>query len=123
MDDRKQELIRELALTNSMTDVYLLFQEVKDLKARLSMELDFQQRQKNTQKKEFKEFMAELWETLDQIKAKHLIDAQLLNLVGGGETNAGDQEKNSNTDPSRSSILAGLLSHERRRGVRQDPHK
>jgi hypothetical protein len=93
MDDRKQELIRELALTNSMTDVYLLFQEVKDLKARLSMELDFQQRQRNKQKREFHAFMAELWETLDQIRAKHLIDTQLLNLVRGSETNAGDQRK------------------------------
>lgn len=73
--------IKELATTNTLTDSYLILVECEKLKARLALELQATRDDRKAQHKEFQEFMAELWETLNQIRAQHLIDAQILNLI------------------------------------------
>jgi len=85
-----------IELTLLFTDAELVLQECRDLKANLSLELQAARDDRRRQRKEFLEFMDHLVETLDQIRAKHLIEARLLNLIGPHE--AGEerwQEENS----------------------------
>jgi hypothetical protein len=73
--------IRELVAMNTLTDAYLILAECKKLKALLALELQATRDDRKEQHKQFREFMFELLETLDQIRARHLIDAQILNLI------------------------------------------
>lgn len=73
--------IRELSITCALTDVQLLLQQAKDLKANLAMELDLARDRRLAQEKEFKAFMSELWGTLRKIQAQFSVEAELLNLV------------------------------------------
>lgn len=75
------EDIRELVAMNTLTDAYLILAECKKLKARLALELQVTRDDRKKQHKQFTEFMFELLKTLDQIRARHLIDAQILNLI------------------------------------------
>ncbi len=125
MDEHSSQQLRELALTNSLTDSYLILVEILDLKRSLSLELDLARDRRKAQETEFREFMDELWGFLDKLAAKYCIDRQLLNLVG--EPNAGDNKKTGKSDskrnPPESSIYTGFISHKRRRSVRRDSGK
>ena len=90
------EKIKELSLTNSLTDAYLLLQEIKELKRSLSLELDLARDYRKAQEIEFKEFMAELRATLTEIQANFRIEAQLLNLIRPNQT--GDKKWQGKTD-------------------------
>ena len=85
------ERIKELASDNVLTSAYLILAECERLKARLALELQAVRDDRKAQQKEFSEFMVYLRETLDEIRAKHLIEAQLLDLVR--KPNAGDKER------------------------------
>ncbi len=76
-----KEEIRELSITNALTDAYLILAEVKDLKRSLGQELDFARDRRLSQEKEFREFMSEVWSTLRKIQAQFHIESQLLNLI------------------------------------------
>jgi hypothetical protein len=123
--------IRELALTNSLTDSYLILGEILDLKRSLSLELDLAKDRRQAHEAEFQEFMAELWDTLNKIRAQFRAEAELLNLIEGPErsntNSAGDHRTKEKPNPDRnspeSSILSGFISHKRRRGLRQNSHK
>lgn len=82
---------RETAMALAGIDLQLALEEARNLKTRLALELQAARDDRKKQWREFQEFMGELRNTLDQIKAQHLIEAQLLDLVG--EPNAGDQEE------------------------------
>ncbi len=86
-----EKKIRELSITNALTDAYLLLAEVKELKRSLSLELDLVLDRRQAQEKEFRQFLTELWEFLDKLAAKYCVDSQLLNLVR--EPRDGDQER------------------------------
>jgi len=73
--------IKELASDNVLMSAYLLFEESIQLKAQLALELQAAKDDRRAQHKEFQEFMTELRGTLRQIRAKHLIEAQLLDLI------------------------------------------
>jgi hypothetical protein len=86
----------ELAMAIATTDLHILLEEIKDLKINLSLELQAAQDDRRAQEREFREYMAHLWETLRTIQARFHVDAQLLNLVGPHK--AGEkkwQERNS----------------------------
>jgi hypothetical protein len=85
------EKVRELSITNALTDCYLLLVEIKDLKRSLSLELDLARDRRMTHEAEFRKFMGELWDFLDKLAAKYCLDLQLLNLVR--EPNAGDKKR------------------------------
>ncbi len=93
------EKIKELSLTCSLTDAYLLLQDIKELKRSLSLELDLARNRRVAQDAEFREFMTELWGTLRQIQAQFRVDATLLGLISPhhtGEEAWQGKEKNSN---------------------------
>ena len=69
-------------LTLLFTDAELILQECRELKFNLSLELQALRDDRRSHEREFKESMAHLVETLDQIRAKHIIEAQLLKLIG-----------------------------------------
>ena len=83
--------IKELASDNILMSAYLLLEESRELKARLALELQAVRDDRKTQQKEFSELMISLRETLDQIRAKHLIEAQLLNLIKPQEVGEDDK--------------------------------
>jgi hypothetical protein len=83
--------IKELASDNVLTSAYLILAECEKLKVRLALELQAVRDDRKTQQKEFSEFMISLRETLDQIRAKHLIEAQLLNLIRPQEVGEDDK--------------------------------
>lgn len=83
--------IKELASDNVLTSAYLILAECEKLKARLALELQAVRDDRKTQQKEFSELMISLRETLDQIRAKHLIEAQLLNLIKPQEVGEDDK--------------------------------
>ena len=91
MEGNDLKRIKELASDNVLTSAYLILAECEKLKARLALELQAVRDDRKAQQKEFSEFMVYLRETLDEIRAKHLIDGQLLDLVR--KPNAGDQER------------------------------
>ena len=72
---------KALLLENLLLDGYLLLQQIQDLKCNLSVELQAVRDDRKAQSEEFREFMVELTNSLDQIRGKHLIQAQLLDLV------------------------------------------
>lgn len=80
-----QKKVKELAVTNALTDAYLLLQEIKELKRSLSLELDFQRDRRKAQEDEFRYYVRELWETLRKIQAQFRIEAELLNLIKPGK--------------------------------------
>ena len=61
----------------------------KQIKANLAMELDLARNRRLAQEREFKEFMAELRDTLTKIQAQFKVEAQLLNLI---KPQAGEKE-------------------------------
>jgi len=73
--------IKELASDNVLLSAYLLLEEAKQLKANLAMELDLARDRRLAQDKKFREFMAELKNTLTRIQAQFKVEAQLLNLI------------------------------------------
>ena len=83
--------IKELASDNILMSAYLLLEEARQLKAQLALELQAAKDDRRAQHKEFQEFMAELREILWQVRAKHLVEAQLLDLVRPQE--AGETRK------------------------------
>ena len=89
--------IRELALTNSLTDAYLLLQDIKELKRSLSLELDLARDRRVAQEAEFREFMTHLWKTLHKIQAQFRIDATLLHLISPAK--AGKTDGNQDNAP------------------------
>ena len=95
------EKIKELSLTNSLTDAYLLLQEIKELKRSLSLELDLARDRRKAQEAEFRQFMTELWKTLDKIRAQFRVEAELLNLINAHDRSnnqdAGDQRREKGT--------------------------
>jgi len=82
------ERIGELSATMTLTDAYLILQEVRDILRLLLLELDFTRDRRKANEAEFREFMDELWGFLDKLAAKYCVDMQLFNLVR--EPNAGD---------------------------------
>jgi hypothetical protein len=82
---------RETAMAIAGIDLQLTLEEVRNLKVLLTMELQAARDDRKDQWRVFQEFISELRDTLDQISAKHLIEAQLLDLVG--KPNAGDQNE------------------------------
>jgi hypothetical protein len=112
--------VKELASDNVLLSAHLLLEDARELKANLAMELDLARDRRLAQEKEFREFMAELRDTLTKIQAQFKVEAQLLNLVGG-ETkrtkHAREQrqeKRNTGRDSSRASIEAAFVSHCRR---------
>jgi hypothetical protein len=95
------EKIKELSLTNSLTDAYLLLQEIKELKRSLSLELDLARDRRKAQEAEFRQFMTELWKTLDKIRAQFRVEAELLNLINAHDRSnnqdAGDKRREKGT--------------------------
>jgi hypothetical protein len=71
--------VKDLILLS--TDAELILQECKDLKLNLSVELRAVRDDRKRMFREFNEFMSELQRTLDQMRAKHLIEAGLLDLI------------------------------------------
>jgi argininosuccinate lyase len=69
----------------------LILAECAKLKARLALELQAAKDDRRAYHREFQEFMAELLQTLDQIRAAASIEAQLLNLLR--DNHAGDKER------------------------------
>jgi len=102
------EQIKELASDNVLTSAYLILAECNKLKAQLALELQALRDDRKAQQKEFSEFMAYLRETLDEIRAKHLIEAQLLDLVR--KPNVGDQKRGKKETQTKTS---GILSFRR----------
>jgi len=96
-----REKIKELSLTNSLTDSYLLLQDIKELKRSLSLELDLARDRRKAQEAEFRQFMTELWETLEKIRAQFRVEAELLNLINAHDRSnnqdAGDQRREKGT--------------------------
>jgi hypothetical protein len=85
--------IRELAVTNSLTDSYLILAECKDLKRSLSQELDLARDRRVQMEDEHLRMLAELRETNTQIQGQFQIMARLVNLIGGTTSNAGDRRQ------------------------------
>ena len=73
--------IKELALTNALTDGYLIQAEARKMLSLLALELQATRDDRKAQKKEWDEFMAEHWATLRKIQAQFRIDATLLHLI------------------------------------------
>lgn len=86
--------IKELASDNILTSAYLLLEEARQLKAQLALELQAAKDDRRAQHKEFQEFMAELREILWQIRAKHMIEAQLLDLIRPEKAGENKWQKN-----------------------------
>jgi hypothetical protein len=105
-NDLKQ--IKELTSDNVLTSAYLILAECEKLKARLALELQAVRDDRKAQQKEFSEFMVYLRETLDGIRAKHLIEAQLLDLVR--RPNVGDQKRGQKETQTKTD---GILSFRR----------
>jgi len=76
---------KALLLENLLLDAYLLLVEIRDLKLNLSLELQAIRDDRRAQHKQFEEFIIDLQNTLDQIRAKHLIEGKILNLIKGRE--------------------------------------
>jgi hypothetical protein len=113
--------IQELSLAVAGIDLQLAMEKVEDMKRNLSIELQRVRDDRRDQWQEFQEYMNELREALDQIRAQHLIEAQLLDLVG--KQNAGDQkeeERDSGGNSGESGLQTAFVSHLRRRGLHQD---
>lgn len=93
--------IKELASDNVLTSAYLILRESKGLKRSLSLELDLARDRRVAQEAEFREFMTELWETLDKIRAQFRVEAELLNLINAHDRSnnqdAGDQRREKGT--------------------------
>jgi hypothetical protein len=70
-----------LASDNVLLSAYLILQDVEEIKARLSLELDLTVDRRLQQEDEFRKFMDELWATLRKIQAQFRVEAELLNLV------------------------------------------
>ena len=100
--------IKELSSDNVLTSAYLILAECEKLKARLSLELQALRDDRKAQQKEFSEFMVYLREILIEIRAKHLIEVQLLDLVR--KPNAGEQEKGQEETQTKA---GGILSFRR----------
>ena len=98
----KQE-IKELSLAVAGIDLQLALQEVRELKLNLSLELQAVRDDRRAQQREFQEFISGLWDTLDQIRAKHLIEAQLLDCIGDG--NAGEKQQRKGAEAQMHRVL------------------
>jgi len=96
-----QDQIRELALTNALTDAFLILQELRDLKMNLSLELQAVRDNRRAEAKEWAEFMAEHWATLRKIQTQFRIDATLLHLIKPQK--AGEKKWQKNEGESHSS--------------------
>ena len=81
------EEIKDLTLL--FTDALLILQECRELKANLSCELQAASDDRRAQREEFRAFMRGLWAFLDKLATKHLIQAQLLDLI---KPQAGEKE-------------------------------
>jgi hypothetical protein len=75
------EKIRELAISDSLTSSILLVQELKDLKALLSWQLDLLRNRRKEMERDHVNLMDELPRTLRKIQANFRVEAQLLNLI------------------------------------------
>jgi len=100
--------IKELAITNALTDAYLILQDAKRLKTSLAMELQAARGCRVAQEREFREFMNELWKTLRTIQAQFKVEAQLLNLVRPEE--AGEKRWQKENRPSNRCRTLDVLS-------------
>lgn len=76
-----EEKLRELALTNALTDAYLVLEDCRRLWSLLNMELQAARDDRRDRHKEWADFMAELRETLAKIQTRFRIDAMILGLV------------------------------------------
>jgi len=76
-----RDQIKELALTNCLTDAEIILGDARSLADELRRQVQAAKDERKAQEKEFKEFMSELWSTLRKIQAQHRIEAQLLNLI------------------------------------------
>jgi len=108
--------VKELGIDSALAVALFLIEEVKELKARLAMELDLVRDRRVAQDREFREFMDQLWATLTDIQAKFRMDATILGLIqgpnAGEEGNAGEREQtNADTAPARPRILGGYVSY------------
>jgi len=86
-----EKRICELSMAIVSTDLHILLEEIKDLKANLALELDFARDRRLQQESEFQELISELRQTLAKIQAQFRIEAQLLNLIR--EPKAGDHNE------------------------------
>lgn len=77
----KAEKIKELAATCTLTDAYLMLQEVSDLKARMSLELDLIREREMIQQREYKKIISEAQELMTQLRGLHRVNLKFLNLV------------------------------------------
>ena len=87
-----------LLVENLLTDCYLLLQEVGNLKINLAVELQAARDDRKAQHKELAEFMTDLKNTLDEIRAKHIVQAQLLDLIPQGPNDEPDKKTNLQTN-------------------------
>ena len=96
--------IQGLSLAVAGIDLQLAIEKVEDMKRNLSIELQAARDDRRAQQREFQEYMGELREALDQIRAKNLIEAQLLDLVR--EPNAGDQRRQEGNQTQAGRVLS-----------------
>ncbi len=86
-----EERIKELAITNALTDAYLILEEARKIKVSLALELQAAKDDRKSQYKEFQELMVEITDVLTKIQAQFRIEAQLLNLVKPEEVEEDDR--------------------------------
>ena len=99
-EKREPELarIKELAMANCLMDAELILTEAKELKGLLALEVQAARDDRRAQQKEFKEFMAHLWDFLVKLQARFHIDAQLLNLIKPDDAGETQWPKEKNSD-------------------------
>lgn len=88
---------KALLLENLLLDAYLISQEIADLKRNLSLELQAARDERRAQDREFQEFMTDIRNTLDEIRAKHIVEAQLLDLIPQGPNDERGKKTNLQT--------------------------
>ncbi len=73
--------IKELSVTNSLMDAYLILQDCRKVKTSLALELQVAQRDRIKQAERFEALMNEFQVTLTEIQCQFGIERRLLDLI------------------------------------------
>jgi len=91
--------IKELAVTNALTDAFLILQELRDLKINLSLELQAVRDDRKHYHKEIQELLSTIQDELIRIQSRFTVDATILGLIKPQQT--GEEDHDTTTQPGR----------------------
>lgn len=94
-----QGRIRELAVTNALTDAFLILQELRDLKINLSLELQALRDDRKNYHKEIQELFSAIRDELIRIQSRFTVDAMILGLIKPQKT--GEEDRDTTIQPGR----------------------